>query len=95
MKAIGKRRGADKKERNRPIRTDTRDRKLQVKNGGKNLKEKEIEAKSVSDKSNTNTLVSDFKAGEGPPQVCGNMVTEYAENEYRSEESLLDTKTRQ
>ncbi|KAK4412996.1 hypothetical protein Salat_2946800 [Sesamum alatum] len=94
MKDTDRRRVPNNKEKNRPARPDTKDRKLQEKNGGKNLKAKEIDAKPSSDKLNTNTVVSDLKTGAAEPsEVYENMVIDYVDDGYRSEEAFQSTKT--
>ncbi|KAL0359487.1 UNVERIFIED_CONTAM: hypothetical protein Sangu_0798100 [Sesamum angustifolium] len=94
MKDTDRRRGPNNKEKNRPVRPDTKDRKLQEKNGGKNLKAKEIDAKPSSDKLSTNPVVSDLKTGAAEPsEVYENMVIDYVDDGYRSEEAFHSTKT--
>ncbi|KAL0383714.1 UNVERIFIED_CONTAM: hypothetical protein Scaly_0658700 [Sesamum calycinum] len=94
MKDTDRRRGPNNKEKNRPVRPDTKDRKLQEKNGGKNLKAKEIDAKPSSDNLSTNPVVSDLKTGAAEPsEVYENMVIDYVDDGYRSEEAFHSTKT--
>ncbi|KAL0404954.1 UNVERIFIED_CONTAM: hypothetical protein Sradi_2136200 [Sesamum radiatum] len=94
MKDTDRRRGPNNKEKNRPVRPDTKDRKLQEKNGGKNLKAKEIDAKPSSDKLSSNTVVNDLKTGAAEPsEVYENMVIDYVDDGYRSEEAFHITKT--
>ncbi|KAG8371912.1 hypothetical protein BUALT_Bualt12G0012200 [Buddleja alternifolia] len=56
-KETDKRRGLNNKERSSPARPDTRDRRLQGKNGSRNLTAKDIDAKPSSDKLDANTLL--------------------------------------
>ncbi|KAL2225916.1 UNVERIFIED_CONTAM: hypothetical protein Sindi_1950300 [Sesamum indicum] len=94
MKDTDRRRGSNNKEKNRPARPDTRDRRLQEKNGGKNLKAKEIDAKPSSDKLNTSTVLSDLRtSATEPSEVYESMVIDYVDDGYRSEEAFHSTKT--
>lgn len=92
MKETDRRKGPNNKERARPARPETRDRKLPGKNVGKNLKEKEVDAKPSSDKK-SNSLGTDLKNGAEPSEVFENVVLDYADDACRSEELLDDTKT--
>lgn len=92
MKETDRRKGPSNKERNRPARPETRDRKLPGKNVGKNLKGKEIDDKPSSDK-NSNSLGSDLKNGAEPSEVFENVNIDSADEACRSEESLHNTKT--
>lgn len=92
MKETDRRKGPNNKERTRPARPETRDRKLPGKNVGKNLKEKEIAAKPSSDKK-SNSLGTDLKDGGETSEVFENVVLDYADDACRSEESLDDSKT--
>ncbi|KAI3471566.1 hypothetical protein Pfo_028216 [Paulownia fortunei] len=83
MKETDRRRGPNNKEKGRSARPDTRDSKLQEKNGGRNLKAKEINTKPSSDKLNGNTLVSDLKTGAETSEVY----------EIWSEEAMHNIKT--
>lgn len=93
MKETDKRRGPNNKEKSRTARTNTRDGKLQEKNGGRSLKGKEIDAKPSSDKLNSKTLVSDLKTGAEPSEAFENVVIDYVDDAYRSEEAVHNTKT--
>lgn len=79
MKESDKRRGPSSQGKNGSARSDTKDRRLQEKNGGRNLKAKDKEAKVSSYKQNIN-IVSDLKNSADPSQVDADMVTEYADN---------------
>ncbi|KAH6818807.1 nucleolar protein gar2-like protein [Perilla frutescens var. frutescens] len=92
MKETDRRKGLNNKEKIRPARPETRDRKLQGKNGGKTLKEKEIGVKPSSDKLNSN-LGNDLKSGIEPSEAFENVVIDYVDDASRSEEALHDTKT--
>ncbi|XP_051138818.1 uncharacterized protein LOC127256714 [Andrographis paniculata] len=88
MKAAERRRGSDSKERNRAARTDPRDHKLQVKNGGRNLKPKEIDAKPTStDKPRTNALASDLKTGVDPSKIHENMAKDHSGDAYSPDDN--------
>ncbi|XP_057783646.1 uncharacterized protein LOC131001303 [Salvia miltiorrhiza] len=93
MKETDRRKGLNNKEKARPARPETRDRKLPGKNVGRNLKEKEVEAKPSSDKQNINILGSDLKSGAEPSEAFENVVIDYVDDECRSEESLHNTRT--
>lgn len=93
MKETDRRKVLNNKEKSRPARPETRDRKLQGKNGGKNLKEIEIDAKPSSDKLNRNTLGSGLKSGIEPSEAFENVVIDYVDDACRSEEALHNTKT--
>ncbi|KAI3472166.1 hypothetical protein Pfo_029654 [Paulownia fortunei] len=93
MKETDRRRGPNNKEKGRSARPDTRDSKLQEKNGGRNLKAKEINTKPSSDKLNGNTLVSDLKTGAETSEVYEYMVIDYVDDAYRSEEAMHNIKT--
>lgn len=92
MKETDRRKVLNNKEKSRPARPETRDRRLQGKNGGKNLKEKEIDAKPSSDKLNRNSLGSDLKSGIEPSEAFENVVIDYVDDACRSEEALHNTK---
>ncbi|PIN04022.1 hypothetical protein CDL12_23447 [Handroanthus impetiginosus] len=93
MKETDQRRGPNNKEKSRSARPDTRDRKLPEKNSGRKLKAKEIDAKPSSDKQKSNTFLRDLKTGAESTQVYENMVIDYVDDAYGSEEALLNTKT--
>lgn len=92
MKETDRRKGLNNKEKSRPARPETRDRKLQGKNGGKTVKEKEIDAKPSSNKLNSN-LGNDLKSGVQPSEAFENVVIDYVDEACRPEEALHDTKT--
>ncbi|XP_042048356.1 uncharacterized protein LOC121794314 [Salvia splendens] len=87
MKETDRRKGLNNKEKTRPARPETRDRKLPGKNAGRNLKEREVEAKSSSDKQNRN-----LGSGVEPSEAFENVVIGYVDDECRSEESLHSTR---
>ncbi|KAG6427051.1 hypothetical protein SASPL_111290 [Salvia splendens] len=91
MKETDRRKGLNNKEKTRLARPETRDRKLPGKNAGRNLKEREVEAKPSSDKQNRN-LGSDLKSGVEPSESFENVVIDYVDDECRSEESLHSTR---
>ncbi|XP_073062459.1 uncharacterized protein [Primulina eburnea] len=90
MKETQRRRGPNNKERNYPSRSDAVDNKPQEKNGGKNLKSKEIGMKAFSDSVEIN-IEANIVAK--PPQVYENDVVAYRGEIYRSAEAIHHTET--
>lgn len=93
MKEADKRRGPSNKEKNRSAGPNTRDRKLQEKKAGRNLKEKETDVKPSTHKLNTNTDVSELKNGAETSETFENVVIDYVDDAYRSGEAANNTKT--
>ncbi|KAL7097978.1 hypothetical protein ACP275_10G176600 [Erythranthe tilingii] len=85
MKEADKKRGPIIKEKSRSARSDTKERKVQEKKGGRNLKAKDMDVKPSSNEQNNGTLVSSLKNGTQPSEVN--------EDANRSDETLHNTKT--
>ncbi|XP_073151117.1 uncharacterized protein [Henckelia pumila] len=90
MKETQRRRGPNNKERNYPSRADAADHKPREKNGGKNLKSKEIGTKAFSDTMEINIEANTVAK---PPQIHENDVVAYMDEVYGSVQSLHDTET--
>ncbi|XWS59189.1 hypothetical protein CRYUN_Cryun08bG0100500 [Craigia yunnanensis] len=92
MKETGKRKNSANVQSKRSGRTERRNNKPQQENGGKTLKAKETESKTLRARPDTSSLVSDSNAGSEPTEVYENVVIHYVDDINRSEETSQDPK---
>ncbi|XP_022842236.1 uncharacterized protein LOC111365912 [Olea europaea var. sylvestris] len=83
MKETDKKRGSNNKQGKRPSKAE---------NCGKNLKVKEIDVKASAGKQKSNILVSDSNMDLESSEVYNNVVIDYVDDVYRSEEALDNSK---
>ncbi|CAA0812722.1 Unknown protein [Striga hermonthica] len=79
------------KEKGRSARPDTRDRRPQEKNSGRNPKARQNNTKPPHEKVISNTLVSEKKAAVDPPQVHKNAIIDCVDDDTRIPE-VVDEK---
>ncbi|XVE61207.1 hypothetical protein DITRI_Ditri06bG0021000 [Diplodiscus trichospermus] len=87
MKETANRKNSANVQSKRSGRTEKRNNKPQKENGGKALKAKETESKTLKARSDTSSLVSDSNAGAEPTEVYENVVIHYVDDVNRSDET--------
>ncbi|XP_016435810.1 uncharacterized protein LOC107762014 isoform X2 [Nicotiana tabacum] len=93
MRETERKRGSNTNQAKRAVKTEKRDYK-QEKSTGKTLKAKETDHKASPPKPESSILVSDSNTGTEPTEVYENVVIDYVDDVYRSEEATQQSKTR-
>ncbi|KAJ8527536.1 hypothetical protein K7X08_014987 [Anisodus acutangulus] len=94
MREIERKQGPNTKQAKRAVKTEKKDYKQQEKSSGKTLKAKETDHKASPPRQEPSVLVSDPNTGTVPTEVYENVVIDYVDDVYRSEEATQQSKTR-
>lgn len=94
MKEIERKQGLNTKQAKRAVKTEKKDYKQQEKSIGKTSKAKETDYKASLPRPESCVLVSDPNTGTEPTEVYENVVIDYVDDVYRSEEAIQQPKTR-
>lgn len=94
MREIERKQGPNTKQAKRAVKTEKKDYKQQEKSTGKTSKAKETDHKASPPRPESSVLVSDPNTGTESTEVYENVVIDYVDDVYRSEEATQQSKTR-
>ncbi|WMV19184.1 hypothetical protein MTR67_012569 [Solanum verrucosum] len=94
MKEIERKHGLNTKQAKRAVKTEKKDYKQQEKSTDKTSKAKETDHKASLPRPESSVLVSDPNTGTEPTEVYENVVIDYVDDVYSSEEATQQPKTR-
>lgn len=94
MREIERKQGPNTKQAKCDVKTEKKDYKQQEKSTGKTSKAKETDHKASTPRPESSVLVSDPNTGTEPTEVYENVVIDYVDDVYRSEEVTQQSKAR-
>ncbi|XP_015071085.1 uncharacterized protein LOC107015351 [Solanum pennellii] len=94
MKEIERKQGLNTKQAKRAVKTEKKEYKQQEKSTGKTSKAKETDHKASLPRPESSVLVSDPNTGTEPIEVYENVVIDYVDDVYKSEEATQQPKSR-